>query len=250
MPFFFGGGGSAASNMVGATSSAAGTAGLVPAPAAGDEDKQLLGSGSFIQTSPWRLSGYTSSLYTYHSINSFGGLNRTNTTLAADKLFFSPLFVNFSFTFDRILYANRTSAQSNFKFGLYTHDRSAGVPKTLLVESANVASLAGSSNIEITVSSTTLQPDLYWLCFVSASDVPMTFRIADDSSIRNTALFHGGANSPDLANWNASTVAGLNLDSLEYAFAYSGTESLPTTLTASTFAFSGIRPAWMAIRKS
>ena len=46
MPFF-GGGGSAASNMVGATSSAAGTAGLVPAPAAGDQDKVLRGDATF-----------------------------------------------------------------------------------------------------------------------------------------------------------------------------------------------------------
>ena len=119
-----------------------------------------------------------------------------------------------------------------------------------MVASANVASLAGSSNIEITVSSTSLQPDLYWLCLVSASDVPITFRIADDSTIRNSMFFHGGANSADLAGWSGNTVAGLNVDSLEYAFSYSGTESLPTTLTASTFAFSGIRPPWMAIRKS
>ena len=44
---FFGGGGSAAANMVGATSSAAGTAGLVPAPAAGDQNKALTGGGIF-----------------------------------------------------------------------------------------------------------------------------------------------------------------------------------------------------------
>ena len=46
MPFF-GGGGGAAGNMVGATSSTAGTAGLVPAPAAGDQDKVLRGDATF-----------------------------------------------------------------------------------------------------------------------------------------------------------------------------------------------------------
>ena len=45
MAFF--GGGSSASNMVGATASVAGSAGLVPAPAAGEQDNQLLGDGAF-----------------------------------------------------------------------------------------------------------------------------------------------------------------------------------------------------------
>ena len=45
--FFGGGGGASASNMVGATSSVAGTAGLVPAPAAGDEEKCLTGAATF-----------------------------------------------------------------------------------------------------------------------------------------------------------------------------------------------------------
>jgi hypothetical protein len=47
MGFFGGGGGAAASNMVGATSSAAGTAGLVPAPAAGEQNGFLMGQGIF-----------------------------------------------------------------------------------------------------------------------------------------------------------------------------------------------------------
>jgi hypothetical protein len=47
MGFFGGGGGAAPANMGGATSSSAGTAGLVPAPAAGDEDKVLRGDATF-----------------------------------------------------------------------------------------------------------------------------------------------------------------------------------------------------------
>jgi hypothetical protein len=47
MSGFFGGGGTAPSNLVGATSSVAGTAGLVPAPAAGDQNKALTGGGIF-----------------------------------------------------------------------------------------------------------------------------------------------------------------------------------------------------------
>lgn len=45
--FFGGGGGAAPANMGGATSSAAGTAGLVPAPAAGENKRFLLGDATF-----------------------------------------------------------------------------------------------------------------------------------------------------------------------------------------------------------
>ena len=47
MPFFGGGGGAAASNMVGATTSVAGTAGLVPAPAAGKNTRMLSSDATF-----------------------------------------------------------------------------------------------------------------------------------------------------------------------------------------------------------
>ena len=46
--FFGGGGGASASNMVGATSSSAGTAGLVPVPAAGKQNSVLMGDATFL----------------------------------------------------------------------------------------------------------------------------------------------------------------------------------------------------------
>lgn len=247
---FFGGGGASASNMVGATSSAAGTAGLVPQPAAGDEDKQLLGSGTFVQTAPFQLTNYTSGLFAFHVINCFGGFERNSVTLTADEIYFSPVFINFPFTFDRILYSNRTSQQSNFKFGLYTHDRSAGLPKTLLVESANVATITGSATTEVTVNSTFLKPDVYWICLVSASDIPSTYRIADDSKIRTGSLLIGGNDTANLAGWAGSSVQGISVETIKYAFSYSGSEALPTTLSAGSFSIANLRAPWLAIRKS
>jgi len=47
---FFGGGGAAPANMGGATSSAAGTAGLVPAPAAGNNTRVLISDATFRDT--------------------------------------------------------------------------------------------------------------------------------------------------------------------------------------------------------
>ena len=48
MGFFGGGGGAAPADMVGATSSVAGTAGLVPAPAAGKQSSVLMGDALFL----------------------------------------------------------------------------------------------------------------------------------------------------------------------------------------------------------
>ena len=53
MAFF--GGGASASDMVGATSSTAGTAGLVPAPAAGDQRKFLTGGATFLNVADQAL---------------------------------------------------------------------------------------------------------------------------------------------------------------------------------------------------
>ena len=171
-------------------------------------------------------------------------------TLTADEIYFSPVFINFPFIFDRILYSNRTSQQSNFKFGLYTHDRSAGLPKTLLVESANVATITGSATTEVTVNSTFLNPDVYWICFVSASDIPSTYRIADDAKIRTGSLLIGGNDTANLAGWAGSSVQGLSVETIKYAFSYSGSEALPTTLSAGSFSIANLRAPWLAIRKS
>ena len=250
MPFFGGGGGAAPANMVGATSSVAGTAGLVPAPSAGDENKQLLGSATFVQSSPYILSGRTSSIFTFHTLNSFAGYSANNVTLNANSIWFTPVLVNFSFTFDRILFANRNgNSLSNVKFGVYTHDRTAGVPKTLLVQSANVSSIAGVTNNEATVDSTTLNPDVYWICFVSANSA-ITRRIEESAStIRQMGILIGGNDSANLAGWGGDSTAGFA--PIKYSLTYTGTESLPSSLTASSVTIDRIVHApWMAIRKS
>jgi len=247
---FFGGGGSAASNMVGATSSAAGTAGLVPAPAAGDENKQLLGSANFVHTSPYNITGRTSSMFAFHTINTMYGYSANNVSLDANKIYFSPIFVNYSFTFDRIIFANRSgNAQTNIKFGLYRHERSEGVPKNLIVESSNVASIAGTTTAETTVTSTTLSPDVYWICFVSDLG-PFTRRCEDFGTARREAQFLiGGSDSANLAGWAGDQFAGQS--QLTYALTYTGTQSLPTSLTTSSIVLSrAAYTPFMAIRKS
>ena len=247
---FFGGGGATPANMVGATSSVAGTAGLVPAPSAGDENRQLQGSATFVQTSPYILSGRTTSIFTYHSINSFACYSANGVTLNGNFIYFSPLLINCSFTFDRILFANRNgNALSNTKFGVYTHDRTTGAPKTLLVESSNVSSIAGTTNNEATVSSTTLSPDVYWICFVSANQAITRRTEESGSAIRQISYLIGGNDSANLAGWGSDSTGGFV--PIKYSFTYTGTESLPTPLTAASVTIDRtIHSPWMGIRKS
>jgi len=70
---FFGGG--ATATMVGATASVAGTAGYVPAPAAGDQDKQLRGDGTFDFNYDSSLKRYARMFYFHH--NRVGGDQNT-----------------------------------------------------------------------------------------------------------------------------------------------------------------------------
>ena len=62
---FFGGG---ATSMVGATASVAGSGGSVPAPAAGDQDKQLRGDGTFDFNYDSSLKRYARMFYFQHNI--------------------------------------------------------------------------------------------------------------------------------------------------------------------------------------
>ena len=237
-------------NMGAASSSAAGTAGLVPAPAAGDENKQLLGSGTFAHTSPFNLTG-KNSLFTYHTVNCclpFQGSNTGN--LSNNTIYFSPIFLGYPFSFDTILFRNASgNAQTNSKFGLYTHDRTNGLPKNIVVQSSNIASIAGTTAAEISVSLTSLNPDLYWACFVCNSSSPNTRAGNENNGFKFSPLLIGGANSANLANWALNSYDFATF--ISYSFTYTGSESLPSSLSASSISLTnGIYLPFMAIRKS
>jgi hypothetical protein len=138
MPFF-GGGGAAPANMVGATSSAAGTAGLVPAPAAGSQRKFLRGDATF-QSISSNLAQITATRRS-NGI-SFIGADATYNTRTTNSGFvlFAPLYIRETKTYTTfsVYVSSLGSASSVGKIAIYSISSSAA-PDSLICESGTFA---------------------------------------------------------------------------------------------------------------
>lgn len=122
---FFGGGGASASNMVGATSSAAGTAGLVPAPAAGEQGRALCGDATF-QRLPYPDNlpialGSSGNLIKDHIIP-FGIVNGSGGVVAdLNRAYFYLYFIAKTCTINGIGFrVNSQITAVPYEFGLYS----------------------------------------------------------------------------------------------------------------------------------
>ncbi|NBU72450.1 MAG: hypothetical protein EBS53_13580 [Bacteroidetes bacterium] len=160
MPFF-GGGGGAASNMVGATSSVAGTAGLVPAPAAGQERHLLSGGATFLPNIP--LVRPTSA--SGRLIGCIGANTRTNQVYgnSQSNTIFSPIFLP-SGTITAIGLTFFSQTTGNVRYGIY--DSSSGDVPTTLLGSGTASTLTGAAaNAAVVVSSLSIAivGGLYWI---------------------------------------------------------------------------------------
>jgi len=223
MGFFGGGGGSAASNMVGATSSAAGTAGLVPAPAAGNQDKVLLGNATFADsairivppTATRRSNGICYVADEHSAI--------FNRTTKSGFVLFSPMYVRATkaYTTFNLYVTVAGPANSVGKCAVYTINSSAA-PDSLVVSSGTFT--ADSTGLkQPTFSSTVVTSG--WYYFAVGCDG------ATDTSI-------GSAQCAFQKNFISGTVGGaiaiaLSFSSKAYAdlwpSTWSGTDNYQST---------------------
>ena len=162
MPFF-GGGGGAVSNMVGATSSVAGTAGLVPAPAAGDQGKVLTGGATFGEYDRMHISG---TLATGEFFVSGTGVSASRGVGQFEALRFSPIYIVKRSTFSEIgiYYFSGGGANAKFRTGLYKADGTNEMPYTL-IDQGSEQSKPGSGGIlssAFTGGNLTLEKGVYW----------------------------------------------------------------------------------------
>jgi hypothetical protein len=143
MGFFGGGGGASPANMGGATSSSAGTAGLVPAPAAGDEDKQLFGDAGF---------SYGIHLPRLKSINSrfvapFGVDQAASTSTYANKIrHFTLFYFPVDGTINRISIFQGSGVTQNAHFAMWKYNPTDGTVGDLIYDIGTV-SLNSANNI-------------------------------------------------------------------------------------------------------
>jgi len=157
---FFGGGGASASNMVGATSSAAGTAGLVPAPAAGEERHILSGGATFVPNLPIVKPTSASG----RLIGCIGANTRTNQNYGDAQIntIFSPMFLP-SGTLTAIGLTFFSQNNGNVRYGIYDSS-SDNLPTTLLASGTAATVSTAASNAAVVVSglSAVLKGGLYW----------------------------------------------------------------------------------------
>ena len=154
MGFFGGGGGAAPANMGGATSSAAGTAGLVPAPAAGEESGLLRGDATFLKSQHLKGQGF----YTgFTTLGAYGQYQVTNAAVGGNWLGNDANFILFyypdTFEFNRIgFFTQAWASTQNVEFAVYSCDQKIPLfPKTRVsTETISVA----ASTVEVSLSST------------------------------------------------------------------------------------------------
>jgi len=173
MGFFGGGGGAAPANMVGATSSAAGTAGLVPAPAAGDQDAVLFGDAAFKKYfyAP-SVKVFTQSTSQYYfppfcgrpEVTDSGGFINTAGAILCPQLIYG------SATISNIVFVNHTAnANTTLVLGVYQSDIATGWPLTKIAQatSINLGSTAAGTVVATAISAAV--KGFYWLCVYNTS---------------------------------------------------------------------------------
>jgi hypothetical protein len=174
---FFGGGGGGTTpvNMVGASTGTAGTAGYVPAPAAGEEHKLLRGDATF-QAVPWGQKLVSSStsdlaltgtvanvigLYGLSSLTSIG-----NAQYYHNRQYFVPVFIPqtlTSWSLNVTIGAN-PAVQITCKIGVYDRSTSTNLPNNRISVSSAITVATTDTGVTKTVAFTdTLNTGLYYL---------------------------------------------------------------------------------------
>jgi hypothetical protein len=165
MAFFGGGGGAAASDMVGATSSVAGTAGLVPAPAAGNQGKALLGDGTFSFATFPSGGSYGTKYVGWPTMTHAANISLVARSTSADYLIRGGMFYPKG-TYDRIgIYVSTAASggNKNVKIGIYD-STSAGEVGSLVAN--GTASIDNTGACEASVSSFTLDSKFYYTAYI------------------------------------------------------------------------------------
>ena len=171
---FFGGGGAAPANMVGATSSAAGTAGLVPAPAGGDQRKFLRGDATFQSIAsnsiPVLATRRTNGI-NHAGADSSYGVRTTNT----GYVLFAPIYVRETkaYTTFSVYVSSQGSASSLGKIAIYSIS-SAAAPSSLICQSGTFATDSVGLK-QPTMSSTAINDGWYYAAVGTNSSTNVGF---------------------------------------------------------------------------
>jgi hypothetical protein len=193
MAFFGGGGGAAPADMVGATSSAAGTAGLVPAPAAGEHNAALGGQGAFLpflfrpKVTGWGGTRFFAPIGATNNNNGDGTITVGN---ASTRALLCPLLLPSGSVNNLGVFVVSSSANGTGYVAIYNSTNN-GLPNNL-VTSGSFSHVSGEANVAKTISispSVSIKAGLYWGVFSSGIASPQMRSSGRGNSI--LAIFFG-----------------------------------------------------------
>jgi hypothetical protein len=173
---FFGGGGAAA-NMVGATSSAAGTAGLVPAPAAGSQNKRLKGNATFEfdfyseanftdKSAGSPLSTVTLNNHKLKSLFPLGASFHSATVTLQNAIYWSPYYTPKDITITSVDFFVPTAvASSAVDLAIYSEHSTETRPDSVLATSYNTATTSNNTYTSVAFSNISVSAGIFYIAF-------------------------------------------------------------------------------------
>ena len=227
MGFFGGGGGTTVSNMVGATSSTTGTAGLVPAPAAGQELFSLRGDATFAN-STYRQLDFTNATQKGYFILPLSAFI-SGAAPTANLLYLLPVYLP-SYTYTTIRaprHSGTSGSATTIRMGLYNCNQKTYEPTTRVFETAETNHFSSTSNLDVTISQA-LSAGVYYTAIVFSNLSGSTFATLIASRSQSQIL------SPYITF--PSDSANMFLPGLTYSHT-GASVSLPSDLSGSTFSF-------------
>lgn len=181
---------SVSADMVGATSSTAGTAGLVPAPAAGDNEGFLCGDASFKRDFQFPApKAYTLGTGRYYLPPFLVGRPEVGTTPNINKTIgaiFVPFFIRGPATISSISFITNTANwNTDLVVGVYSADFSTGHPLTKIAQADTVNLSSTATNVAVTTNITAAVQGMYWCVLYVKTTVSGNVKAA---SVNNDGL--------------------------------------------------------------
>jgi hypothetical protein len=100
-------------------------------------------------------------------------LQDSNQTAVNNRIYYSPIFVDSTTSFDRLAFRTGTTFSGTATVRLGIFENTDGVPSTLILDAGTVSATASGTIYEITISQS-LNAGFYWLAFAQQGTAPTT----------------------------------------------------------------------------
>ncbi|NDD55469.1 hypothetical protein EBZ39_16665 [bacterium] len=204
MAFF---GGASVANLVGASTSAAGTAGLVPAPAAGKNTRALFSDGSFtaIPILPRRSAETTRYVRNFTET-----LNVGNSAWNARIRYFAMVFAYDSANINKLLTrtgSGTISSAFNVNIALWDCDEN-GQPGTYVIGGNITSGTTSNAELSLSVTSTSVTRGWYYISVTPDTNAPSSSLTTQANGNSLAIMFMGGAIISHTSSvWNYTATA-------------------------------------------